>query len=116
MSRTTARETGPVTLVAAHAVLTALSPALRKRSADHATTIVWLIGAPGELPVPVSGALPEAVLREYFVTETAFLLTDSGAMVCRIAESDTEAFWTTDTTLVGATRATIAALTRGDRP
>jgi hypothetical protein len=37
-------------------------------------------------------------------------------MVCRIAESDTEAFWTTDTTLVGATRATIAALTRGDRP
>src|SRR5262245_28463637 len=84
MVRVAAREGGPVSVLAPIGVLTALVPVLRKRVADASATSVWVVGSGGQLPVPITDAIPAARLREFFPGEVALLTTQGGALVARV--------------------------------
>jgi hypothetical protein len=113
MSRTAARESGPVRILAPLAVLSALVPVLRKRAADASETSVWVVGASGQLPVPIVDAIPGERLREFFPGDVAFMTTSSGAMVARLDLPEFEALWSGDPLFAGTVRAALAALAAG---
>lgn len=115
MTRTLARENGAVKLLAPLPVLSTLVPVLRKRAADAADTTVWVVGAGGQLPVPIVDAIPEARVREFFPTDVAVLVTSTGAMVARQGDDPAElqALWSGDSGFVGIVRAGLDALTAG---
>lgn len=113
MSRTAARETGPLRLLAPLPILSALVPVLRKRAADASDTTVWVVGSGGQLPVPITDAVPVARLREFFPAEVALLTTGTGAMVARVEGAELEALWSGDPVFVGVVRAALDALTAG---
>ena len=113
MSRTAAREVGPVTLLAPLSVLSALVPVLRKRAADASETTVWVLGSGGQLPIPIADAVPAARVREFFSTDVALMASDAGAMVARLAGAELEALWSGDPGFVGVVRAALHALTAG---
>lgn len=115
MARTLARENGPIRLLAPLPVLSALVPVLRKRAADAAETTVWVVGAGGQLPVPIVDAIPVARVREFFPIDVALLITDTGAMVARQDDDTAElqALWSGDLGFVGVVRAGLDALTAG---
>jgi DNA-binding MarR family transcriptional regulator len=113
ISRTAARETGPMTFLGSISALTPLIPVLRKRAADASATAVWVVGAAGALPVPIVDAIPEGRMGEYFPHEAMLVLTATAGFAVRLDGAETGAVWTSDPTLMGALRAALAALTAG---
>ena len=113
MSRTAARETGPVRILAPLSLLTALVPVLRKRAADASETTIWALGSGGQLPVPIADAVPAARVREFFPGDVALMTAGTSAVIARLEEAELEALWSGDPAFVGLVRGTLEALTAG---
>jgi len=113
MTRVAARESGPVTLLAPVGVLSTLVPVLRKRAADASATGIWVVGPGGQLPVPITDAVPTARLREFFPGDVALMVTDSSALIARLDGAEVEALWSGEPAFVGVVRAAVQTLTRG---
>lgn len=113
MSRTAARETGPVRILAPLSLLSALVPVLRKRAADASETTIWVLGAGGELPVPITDAVPVARVREFFPMDVALMTAGGSALIARLEGAELDAMWSGDPAFVGLVRGTLAALTAG---
>ena len=113
VSRTAAREAGPMTLLGSLDALVPLIPVLRKRVAEASSTLVWVVGAGGALPVNIVDAIPEARVREFFPQDTMLVFTPTATIAVRIDGTEAGAIWTSDPTLIGALRAALAALTTG---
>jgi len=112
MSRTAARDSGEILLLGPLAVLAALVPVLRKRAADAAATKVWVVGASGQLPVPVTDGVPVAKVLEFFSSEVALIVSSSGAMVAKVDPGgDLDGLWSGEPAFTGVVRAAFAALT-----
>ncbi len=113
IARFAAKETGLVSLVAPLEILTLLVPVLRKRAADAVPTALWVVGSGGQLPVPITDAVPLARVTEFFPGMVALLLTPSGGMVARLDIAEPEGLWSGDAAFLGVLRAALRALTVG---
>ena len=114
MSRTAARESGEISLLGPLVVLAALVPVLRKRAADAAATKVWVVGACGQLPVPITDSLPVARIVEFFSSDVALLVSPSGALVAKVDNGgELDGLWSGEPAFTGVVRAALAALTLG---
>ncbi len=111
--RTAAREPGPVTCLAPARLIGLLVPALRKRAADGAQTTIWSLGDPATVSLPLEGAIPAERAAALFGSPVAILLTGEAALLARLVDRSVAGYWTSDPSVVGATRGAMAALVAG---
>ncbi|MBI4502492.1 MAG: hypothetical protein HY700_15190 [Gemmatimonadetes bacterium] len=115
-ARAAARERGPVLLIGPHRVVSALLPVLRKRLADGLATDVWLVGESAELPIRLQGTVSLPHVQSLFGAPVTMVIAGEAALVARLETHGLEGYWTTDRTVMGATRAAVLALTSGPEP
>ena len=109
--RTAAREQGVVTALGPLDLLTALSPAWRRRSADDRVTALWPCDGTGPLPIAAAGTLDPDRLYRHFGTLAFMLRAPKTAIMARVAADSVEGYWSTDQTIAGVVDAAIVALT-----
>ncbi|MBI4421485.1 MAG: hypothetical protein HY560_11730 [Gemmatimonadetes bacterium] len=110
-TRVLVRETKPVACVAESGLLRTLVPALRKRAADGAPTLLWSVGDPPELPLPAAGSVDSARWERLFGSAVVLMVTGQSALVAQHRARDVRGFWATDPLLVGAARGAYTTLT-----
>jgi len=111
--RTLAREPEEITCIGAADLLAALGPAWRRRALDSRVSSVWLIGDdPGDLPVPTRGGIDLTKSVELFGGPVFLLLAGDVAVIARVEAADLSGYWTSDMTIIGATRGLAAHLAR----
>jgi len=109
--RAVVREPGKVDVVAPGRILSSLLPALRKRVADGGLTEIWLLGDPVEFPVTIRGMIPAERAILIFRSLAALVLLEQGALAARVEQGSLSGYWTSEPTVLGATRACFLALT-----
>jgi len=109
--RAVVREPGKVDVVGPGRFLSSLLPALRKRVADGGLTEIWLLGDPVEFPIAIRGMIPRERAILIFRSLAALVVLEQGALAARVQPGGLSGYWTSDPTVLGATRACLLALT-----
>ena len=87
----------------------------RKRAADGAETLLWIVGstAPHDLPVPATGVVSPERIRSYFGAPAVLLLTPVAVIIGSwTGQDELSGHWSSDPVLMGTARAAADALTR----
>jgi predicted transcriptional regulator len=111
--RVVTRESGGVHCVAPTTVLSALLPIWRKRQADGSESRIWALGdePTTSFPIPIAGTVPLDRVVRHFGSPAVLLTAGEAAGMGRIHDGDLTGLWSSDATLVGATRAALEAVT-----
>jgi HTH-type transcriptional regulator, sugar sensing transcriptional regulator len=109
-SRMAARETDEIVCLASARILTAMVPVLRKRSADGLPTTIWLAGEDANLPFATAGSVPLAASERVFGGPVAIQLSAGAAILGRFQDGGLRGYWSSEPSVVGATRGAVAAL------
>jgi hypothetical protein len=110
-SRMAARETAQVVCLAPARILSSLVPALRKRAVDQLPTSVWVVGEHTTLPFTVAGAVSLEACGKVFDAPVAIQVSRGAAILGRFQDGAMRGYWTSEPSVVGATRGAVAALT-----
>jgi hypothetical protein len=111
VTRTGARERGPVRLLVPTRLLNPLIPVLRKRLADAVDTEIWVLGEGADPPVPITGRIPMPRVEAAFGSPIVAFLARDAALLARVEAGTLAGYWASDLAVLGATRAAINALT-----
>jgi len=112
--RSITRSPAAVSCVAPARLLSVLLPIWRKRLADGAKTHLWIAGeGSGSFPVDIVGTVTEEPIIEYF-GGPATLISAADCASLSVMQGDVlTGLWSSDPVIIGATRASLAAITGG---
>lgn len=109
--RMVARAEGTIECLGPVSIISALSPAWRRRTADGRESIIWLVGDGEATAVELRGRIDIESVEELF-GGSAFLLSGGDAVVAATVRADEVAgLWTSNPTIVGSVRGAIRNLT-----
>jgi len=100
----------PVVCLAPGAVLIALVPAWRKRSADGRRTTLWSIGERPDLPVPITGTVPASDAGRSFGVPVALLQGGDAVMLATVEGPSVRGYWSSDRILVAVVESALGHL------
>jgi len=112
--RSITRSPAAVSCVAPAKLLSVLLPIWRKRLADGAETHLWIAGEdPGSFTVDIVGTVTEEPIIEYFGGPTTLISAADCASLSVVQGDVLTGLWSSDPVIMGATRASLAAITGG---
>jgi sugar-specific transcriptional regulator TrmB len=111
--RAVVREKGELSIVGPVRILSSLLPTIRKRIADGGSVNIWVLGELVEFPIPTRGVIPQERASVTFHSAVALVVLEQAALAARIQPKGLSGYWTSDQTVLGATRASMLALTTG---
>jgi sugar-specific transcriptional regulator TrmB len=109
--RSIARERSGVELALPATMLAALVPVLRKRLADATPTTIWVVGELQNVSLPIAGTISLERARQFFDGAVAMVILEQSVLVGRVEAGTISGYWSSEPSIVGATRACLATLT-----
>lgn len=110
--RSITRAPSTVSCVAPLKILTVLLPIWRKRLVDGAETQLWVPeSAPDGFPVAIVGSIPEDRVVRYFGSSAAVIVAENCVSMSVIQTDALTGIWSSDPIIMGAARASFAAIT-----
>ena len=112
--RSITRAPAAVSCVAPARLLSILLPIWRKRLADGAETRLWVSGdAPDTFPVAIMGTVPEDRISRHFGGPATVIAAENCASLSVMQGEVLTGLWSSDPIIMGAARASLAAITGG---